>query len=198
MIFLIFKEDYCIFITTTICHCHYCICSVTVILWQNAFGEMSKSHGMYCTFVTYVKLTCIKQQQITVCIIQNVCSILGCFPDGKVHGANIGPILGRKDRGGPHVGPMNLAIWVHARPGMHIFNLTDKYFKFHQRCFDIIPHLCKMAVFLIFMDAYGMMCPVTATLWYNSFVEIFKSWNVLYNNYSLVSNNDYVQNLCII
>ena len=35
-----------------------------------------------------------------------------CFPDSKVHGANMGPICGRQDLGGPHVGPMNFAIWV--------------------------------------------------------------------------------------
>ena len=34
------------------------------------------------------------------------------FPDSKVHGANMGPIWGRQDPGGPHVGPMNFAIWV--------------------------------------------------------------------------------------
>ena len=33
------------------------------------------------------------------------------FPDYKVHGANMGPIWGRQDPGGPHVGPMNFAIW---------------------------------------------------------------------------------------
>ena len=33
-------------------------------------------------------------------------------PDSKVHGANMGPIWGRQDPGGPNVGPMNLAIWV--------------------------------------------------------------------------------------
>ena len=32
-------------------------------------------------------------------------------PDSKVHGANMGPIWGRQDPGGPHVGPMNYAIW---------------------------------------------------------------------------------------
>ena len=32
-------------------------------------------------------------------------------PDSKVHGANMGPIWGRQDPGGPHVGPMNLALW---------------------------------------------------------------------------------------
>ena len=32
-------------------------------------------------------------------------------PDSKVHGANMGPIWGRQDPGGPRVGPMNFAIW---------------------------------------------------------------------------------------
>ena len=34
------------------------------------------------------------------------------YADSKVHGANMGPIWGRQDPGGPHIGPMNLAIWV--------------------------------------------------------------------------------------
>ena len=33
-------------------------------------------------------------------------------PDSKVHGANMRPLWGREDPGGPHVGPMNFAIWV--------------------------------------------------------------------------------------
>ena len=33
------------------------------------------------------------------------------IPDSKVHRANMGPIWGRQDPGGPHVGPMNFAIW---------------------------------------------------------------------------------------
>ena len=32
-------------------------------------------------------------------------------PDSKVHEANTGPIWGRQDLGGPHVGPVNLVIW---------------------------------------------------------------------------------------
>ena len=32
-------------------------------------------------------------------------------PDSKAHGANMGPIWGRQGPGGPHVGPMNFAIW---------------------------------------------------------------------------------------
>ena len=34
------------------------------------------------------------------------------YPDSKVHGANMAPIWGRQDPGGPRVGPMNFAIWV--------------------------------------------------------------------------------------
>ena len=34
------------------------------------------------------------------------------IPDSKVHGTNMGPIWGRQSPGGPHVGPMNFAIWV--------------------------------------------------------------------------------------
>ena len=32
-------------------------------------------------------------------------------PDSKVYGANMGPIWGRQDPGGPHVGHVNFAIW---------------------------------------------------------------------------------------
>ena len=39
-------------------------------------------------------------------------SSLFIFIDSKVHGANMGPIWGRQDPGGPHVDPMNFAIWV--------------------------------------------------------------------------------------
>ena len=34
------------------------------------------------------------------------------IPGSKVHVVNMGPIWGQEDQGGPHVDPMNLAIWV--------------------------------------------------------------------------------------
>ena len=34
------------------------------------------------------------------------------LPDSKVHEANMGPIWGRQDLGGPHVDPINFAIWA--------------------------------------------------------------------------------------
>ena len=35
----------------------------------------------------------------------------GNITDSKVHGANMGPIWGRQDPGGPHVGPKRLVDW---------------------------------------------------------------------------------------
>ena len=37
------------------------------------------------------------------------------YPDSKVHGANMGPTWDLSASGEPHVGLMNLAIWVHMR-----------------------------------------------------------------------------------
>ena len=41
-----------------------------------------------------------------------ICVLRENLPDSKVYGANMGLIWGRQDPGGPHVGPMNLAIWA--------------------------------------------------------------------------------------
>ena len=43
-------------------------------------------------------------EEITELIYLNI-------PDSKVYEANMGPIWGRQDSGGPHVRPMNFAIW---------------------------------------------------------------------------------------
>ena len=50
-----------------------------------------------------------------------MCHPVSCHPyhvyqtqnihDSKVHGANMGPIWGRQDPDGPHLGPMNFALW---------------------------------------------------------------------------------------
>ena len=45
---------------------------------------------------------------MTVIGPQNICN----YPDSKVHGANMGPIWGRQDPGGPYVGPINFVVWV--------------------------------------------------------------------------------------
>ena len=42
----------------------------------------------------------------------------GKFPDSKIHWANMGPIWGQQNPGGPYVGPMNFAIWVHCNASL--------------------------------------------------------------------------------
>ena len=56
-------------------------------------GNLSSSSGVECSFFTKLNLH--------------------CYHEGKVNGANMGPIWGRQDSGGPHIGPMNIAIWIH-------------------------------------------------------------------------------------
>ena len=41
---------------------------------------------------------------------------LTSYRDSKVHGANTGPTWGRQDPSGPHVGHVNLAIWLVIAP----------------------------------------------------------------------------------
>ena len=63
----------------------------------------------------------IKTQESSECIVISYPLMLvlpfmkshqrDAVPDSKVHGANMGPIWCRKGPGGPHVGPMNFAIW---------------------------------------------------------------------------------------
>ena len=46
------------------------------------------------------------------------------LPDSKVHVAHMGPTWALLAPGGPHVGPMNLAIWVGAMVVIPQFVLT--------------------------------------------------------------------------
>ena len=50
------------------------------------------------------------QQDFQLQVVKE-CFLHDCYnPDSKVHGAYMGPTWGSQDPGGPHVGPMNLAI----------------------------------------------------------------------------------------
>ena len=51
---------------------------------------------------------------------------INTYPDSKVPGANMGPIRGWQDPGGPHVGLTNFAIWVYSHSQTnHIVNALD-------------------------------------------------------------------------
>ena len=65
-----------------------------------------------CHFVWYYTAAVITSQVVGL-----------CYPDSKVHGANMGPIWGRQDPGGPHVGPMNFAtLWKNQEFSTWILN----------------------------------------------------------------------------
>ena len=50
------------------------------------------------------------------------------YPENKVHGAYMGPTWGLQDPGGPHVGPMILAIWVQLEAITMLSNLPGGRF----------------------------------------------------------------------
>ena len=106
--------------------------SKTVVI-QVYYQSLALSHqclfylsDCYAVCIMILKLTTLLQDLsvchiglITKCLVSlkyNWSSskhgtLLHSVPDNKIHGANMGPIWGRQDRGGPHVGPVNLAIW---------------------------------------------------------------------------------------
>ena len=81
---------------------------------------------------TSVATRCL--QKISRFLVMNVNTLcvaliywnLASYPDSKVHGANMGPIWGLQDPGGPHVGPINFAIWV--------FNEIKSVWHFVKQC----------------------------------------------------------------
>ena len=104
-------------------------CKIRVIMSYHKFFSM---FNQFCAAYFEAPLVCL-------CILDHVCTLKWCgwmkfllmysknfsilhsryysywwwvYPDSRVHGANMGPIWGRQDPGGPHIGPMNLAIWV--------------------------------------------------------------------------------------
>ena len=68
-------------------------------------------------FQTLSLTSCI---MVTTAGHKNTCrDDITVFPDSKVHGANMGTTWDLSAPGGPHVGPMNLAIWVVALMPAH-------------------------------------------------------------------------------
>ena len=70
-------------------------------------------------------------------------------PDSKVPGAKMGPIWGRQDPGGPHVGPMNLVIYI--------WGVYQEFLMFWSVWF---PHL-SMSRFMIYCVLYGFVIKVS-------------------------------------
>ena len=73
-------------------------CNDMNILWWQ-IGSINR------ILVVFYSMFLMMQTLTSILLMANI------HPDSKVHGANMGPIWGRQDPSGPHVGPMNLAIW---------------------------------------------------------------------------------------
>ena len=77
--------------------------------------EMSKSTYPCDTPDTHsrpVSMCHVSGQKLNQDAITSVVELRSLIiPDSKVHGANMRPIWGPQDPGGPHVGPMNISIW---------------------------------------------------------------------------------------
>ena len=75
----------------------FCLYFVDILCWERKVGEA----------------TALALQELLEGVIVLISkAFTDNNPDSKVHGVNIGPIWGQQDPGGPHVGPMNFAIWV--------------------------------------------------------------------------------------
>ena len=80
-----------------------------VCLSGKGFFATSKCTGT-CLFMIHIVFSLF-----TLCPLEKISSLTIWFGDtipyNQVHGVNMGPIWGRQNPDGPHVGPMNFAIW---------------------------------------------------------------------------------------
>ena len=77
------------------------------LMLENMPGNQGIPHtkGQYCRKCVHVMASSCQNEQTTS-------PQFFIDPVSKVQGTNMGPIWGRQDPGGPHVGPINFAIWV--------------------------------------------------------------------------------------
>ena len=118
------------------------------------FGHIILCEYNICSYsiISFVQNTTTSWQENSFCITslwENNPPVTSRFPsqrasnvepDSKVHGANMGPIWGRQDPGGPHVGHMNFAIW-----GILKFSLLLLPLKLLNK--QSIWHSCDVTVF---------------------------------------------------
>ena len=84
-------------------------------------------------------------------------------PDTKAHGANMGPIWGRQNPGGPHVGPMNFAIWDRYRP--YVTCKQTSYQRFYKKIKQLsVDTTTTNSVINEMQSMFTECCPVLITL----------------------------------
>ena len=104
------------------------------------------------------------------------------YPDSKVYGANMGPIWGRHDPGGPHVGPMNFAIWGACKiqvaswvshPGVIYRDEKDLNSKWVQMSFVISFKIYTCIYILDNEVLYAIDKSGVKHIWYSDYKKIF-------------------------
>ena len=95
-------HQHCLYIVYKIysseCFTFWCCGLLPILGW---FVWFTYPHSLRL-FINAEGITCLSKCQR---------SKLRTYPDSKVHGANMGPTWVLSAPDGPHVGPMNLAIW---------------------------------------------------------------------------------------
>ena len=90
-----------------------------VLLWFD-FSRFTHKIQVYFTGTVWMLIVPAPKKQLwtrqnSTQSIRNmspdICNHHDDVPDSKVYGANMGPIWGRLDPGGPHVDPIKFAIW---------------------------------------------------------------------------------------
>ena len=113
-----------------------------------------------------------------ICLMDTGWWEIDIHPDSKVHGANMGPIWGRQDPGGLHVGPMNFVIWAWLS-----FTCARQLYQFaHARIIE--KYGITMPVYIIFTWSYMSIVVTTQCkvkkdcpwwLWFNEWSMIFSA-----------------------
>ena len=95
----------------------YCRSCISIITWSAIMATR--------LYLMYHGLSLDRNQSIYE--VSNWTLFTKKHPDSKFHGANMGPIWGRQDPGGPHVGPMDFAIWEDAALLLDLVKMDDTF-----------------------------------------------------------------------
>ena len=84
---------------------------IRILCFYHVHLMLLRNNIHFIVYAGNLFFTCKMMKSRGVSTLNWAVKILKNSPDSKVHGAKMGPIWGRQDPGGSHVGPMNFAIW---------------------------------------------------------------------------------------
>ena len=117
-----------------------------------------------CLILEILRYILFIHLSIHFCPMRHCLHSPGMVPDSKVHGANMGPIWGRLDPGGPHVGPMNLLFGVLSTDDQYSCKLKTKCLS---KFINLKKYICyRMVQYDSFMDMVSRI-PYVSTLYFS-------------------------------